>query len=81
MANRQKHIDTLIKQWEKADSLWKKASAKSHQAIVTYYWTALDDEALWNRVRAFRMRETIAFKKAESARQMLVDIIREAPKP
>lgn len=73
---RSDRIERLIKQWEKADALWKIASKESQEAISAYCWTAPDDSAEWNRVLVKRMRETVAFKKAEAARQMLVDVAR-----
>lgn len=78
MRSDQNPIQRLTKQWEKADGLWKEASKKSQEATAAYQWTVQDDGAKWNRVRVNRMREAIAFKKAEAARQRLVDFMRIA---
>lgn len=81
MSGDQKQVERLTRRWERADALWKKASTKSHDAIAAYRWTVLDDGSKWNRVLAMRMRETIAFKKAEAAHQMLADFIPKTHNP
>ena len=79
MQSRQKHVENLTKQWEKAHALWQKASENSQKAIATYRWTVLDDRAKWNQVCVARIREAIAFKKASTAHQSLVDFMHTVP--
>jgi hypothetical protein len=80
-ADDQNRFERLTKQWGKMDALWKKASQRSQEMIAGYRWAIGDDRTVWNRVLAARMREAIAFKKAASARQTLVDFVRTPPDP
>lgn len=79
MYSRQKQVEKLTKQWEKAYALWQMASEKSQKAIATYRWTVLDDRTKWNQVCVARIREAIAFKKAATAHQSLVDFMNTMP--
>ena len=78
MPSDQTRIERLTKKWEKADAVWKKAAKRSQEAVAAYRWTMQDDRPRWNRVLAKRMREAIAFKKAEAARENLVESVRAA---
>ncbi len=79
MPNHDKELAKLTAQWEKTDRLWKKAAKKYQEAIVAYQWSMSGDRAKWARIIVLRMREAIAFRKAETAHQMLVDFMQSSP--
>ena len=79
MPSDDEQLAKLRARWEKTHAVWKKTSKRSQDVISAYHWNMRDDRAEWNRVLAARMREAIAFRKADAAHQMLVDFRRSAP--
>jgi hypothetical protein len=76
----QKQLEKLNKTWDKAHAAWEKACQNYQEDFAKYHWTAADDGWKWKHARIMAKRTTVAWEKAEAAREAFEAAMRRALK-